>query len=155
MYCDIVEVDNGAKSYKWQVASDLGDETIYGLQFKLESNGEIYQYSPGFHIKKAEGASSQTGSETGSGTVTVTTSHGAKTITLSSTPVPTTTHHNTTTTQSHNNTATFVKPTSKTLSPTTSDEPTTTAPAETSSSSAAAATMAAAAGGLLVALLAL
>lgn len=153
MYRDIVEVDNGAKSYKWQVASDLGDETIYGLQFKLESNGEIYQYSPGFHIKKAEGSSSQTGSQTGSGTVTVTTSHGAKTITLSSTPIPTTTHHNTTT--SHNNTATFVKPTSKTLTPTTTDEPTTTAPAETSSSSAAAATMAAAAGGLLVALLAL
>ncbi|OAQ72307.1 cell wall beta-glucan synthesis [Pochonia chlamydosporia 170] len=77
-------VKNSANTYTWNVDASLGDKAVYGLVFRLESNPSIFQYSNPFHIKGSDGAS-------GSGSVTKTTSHGVKTVTLSSTSTPVTT----------------------------------------------------------------
>lgn len=78
-------VKNSAKTYTWTVDAALGTEKVYGLVFKLESNPKIFQYSNPFHIKASENK------PTGSGTLTLTKSHGTKTIILSTTSTPSST----------------------------------------------------------------
>uniref|UniRef100_A0A1Y1LEZ2 Yeast cell wall synthesis Kre9/Knh1-like N-terminal domain-containing protein n=1 Tax=Photinus pyralis TaxID=7054 RepID=A0A1Y1LEZ2_PHOPY len=73
-------VKNSAESYSWTVDSSLGDKAVYGLVFRYESDPNIFQYSNPFHIK----ASGNQPSGSSSGSVTITTSHGTKTVTLSS-----------------------------------------------------------------------
>lgn len=56
-------VDNDAASYSWAVDSTLGDQNVYGLVLKLESNPKVFQYSFPFKIegaKKSEDKPSQT-----------------------------------------------------------------------------------------------
>ncbi|KAG5981778.1 hypothetical protein E4U55_002580 [Claviceps digitariae] len=68
-------VQNGAKTYTWNIDASLGAENVYGLVFKLESDPKIFQYSNPFHIKAS-----------GSGAVTTTTT---TTTSLSSSTTPT------------------------------------------------------------------
>ncbi|QPH01181.1 hypothetical protein C2857_005380 [Epichloe festucae Fl1] len=76
-------VKNSAKTYTWNVDAALGDQKVYGLVFKLESNPSVFQYSNPFHIKASDSKSA------GSDAVTSTTPQGVKTILLSSTTPPT------------------------------------------------------------------
>lgn len=79
-------IKNSAEKYTWNVDAGLGDKAVYGLIFRYESNPEVtFQYSQPFHIKASDKKPS------GSGSVTLTKSHGVKTITLSSTSTPVTT----------------------------------------------------------------
>lgn len=44
-------VDNDAASYSWTIDSSVGNENVYGLVLKLESNPEVFQYSFPFKIE--------------------------------------------------------------------------------------------------------
>ncbi|EFY90827.1 hypothetical protein J3459_004036 [Metarhizium acridum] len=80
-------VKNSAKTYTWTVGASLGDKAVYGLVFRLESQPDtIFQYSNPFHIK----ASGSQPSGSSSGSITITTSYGTKTVTLSTTSTPVT-----------------------------------------------------------------
>ncbi|KAG5963059.1 hypothetical protein E4U58_003697 [Claviceps cyperi] len=72
-------VPNSAKTYTWNVDASLGQDNVYGLVFKLESDKQIFQYSNPFHIKAGNKAAGGDG-------VTLTKSVGTKTVLLSSTP---------------------------------------------------------------------
>ncbi|KAM3514976.1 hypothetical protein MY11210_001335 [Beauveria gryllotalpidicola] len=72
----LASIDNKDKEYTWDVDASLGDDATYGLRFVWENDDNIVQYSKPFHIKKGDGASSST--------VTMTSSQGVKTVTLSS-----------------------------------------------------------------------
>jgi len=133
-------VKNSAKTYSWNVDASLGDLKFYGLVFRYETNPTVtFQYSNPFSIKASENK------PTGSGTVTMTKSHGIKTVTLSttSTPVtttsaPATTSHSTTSVQLNttvpcNSTTLVIKPSTSNSGPvvvtsTAVVGPTTTAP---------------------------
>jgi hypothetical protein len=88
-------IPNAAGKYTWTVGANLGDKAVYGLIVRYESSPEIFQYSNPFHIEA--GAAPVTSSDaavtysdvptqapTDSAAVTVTTHHGAVTVTLSS-----------------------------------------------------------------------
>jgi hypothetical protein len=49
-------VDNDAASFSWKIDSSVGNNNVYGLVLKLESNPEVFQYSFPFKIEggKAE-----------------------------------------------------------------------------------------------------
>jgi hypothetical protein len=99
----IAEIDSGvannAESYQWTVDASLGDEALYGLVFKLDSNPGIFQYSKPFKIGAGEGK----GKNTGKTTKYLTTAHGVQTVTLSSCP-PSSTSTFITTTRAQNTT---------------------------------------------------
>jgi hypothetical protein len=80
-------VANSANKYSWTVGADLGDAAVYGLRFKLESNPEIFQYSNPFHIKASASKPDYSLPAESSADVTLTTSEGAVTYTLSSVAV--------------------------------------------------------------------
>ncbi|KAK2591133.1 hypothetical protein QQS21_011171 [Conoideocrella luteorostrata] len=71
-------IKNKDNSYTWNVGANLGDKKVYGLVLRLESDPKIFQYSNPFQIKGSDSK------PTGSDTVTMTKSHGIKTVTLSS-----------------------------------------------------------------------
>ncbi|GJN68508.1 hypothetical protein PLICBS_002551 [Purpureocillium lilacinum] len=114
-------VKNSALRYEWKISSALGDKAVYGLVIEVASDTTVFQYSNRFHIKgNGKTTGSATGSATGTASATLTTSHGTKTITLSSSPVPTsttTTHaqHNTTTSTTIRKTTSSVPSNSTTL----------------------------------------
>ncbi|OAA67543.1 Cell wall beta-glucan synthesis [Cordyceps fumosorosea ARSEF 2679] len=170
----IATVDNKDQQYTWNVDASLGDDATYGLRFVWEKDDNIVQYSKPFQIKKADGAGSS------SGTVTVTSSQGVKTVTLSSattttTDTPSSSASSTTTvvvtstttskpfsssTASANTTVARNTTTSVTLSKTTglatqTASQTTAATTKPSSAAAHAAGSIAAVGGIIAALLAL
>ncbi|KAF5023309.1 hypothetical protein F66182_4617 [Fusarium sp. NRRL 66182] len=43
-------IDNDAAAYNWKIDSSVGDNNVYGLVLKLESNPEVFQYSFPFKI---------------------------------------------------------------------------------------------------------
>ncbi|KAF4950494.1 hypothetical protein FSARC_13178 [Fusarium sarcochroum] len=43
-------IDNDKASYSWTIDSSVGDNNVYGLVLKLESNPEVFQYSFPFKI---------------------------------------------------------------------------------------------------------
>lgn len=153
----LATLNNNAGKYVWDVDAALGDSPLYGLRFVWGADNAIIQYSNQFKIKKAEGAS-------GSSTVTVTSSQGVKTITLSTTTSSTTSTSTTTTTTTHNTTTSAYNSTTITSVTKTSSQPSSTAsatttqttvPAKPSSAAAHLAGSVAAVGGLVAALLAL
>ncbi|KAM3555586.1 hypothetical protein ARSEF4850_005922 [Beauveria asiatica] len=72
----LATIDNKDKEYTWNVDASLGDDATYGLRFVWEKDDNVVQYSKPFHIKKGDSA--------GASTVTMTSSQGVKTVTLSS-----------------------------------------------------------------------
>ncbi|UNI14705.1 hypothetical protein JDV02_001307 [Purpureocillium takamizusanense] len=107
-------IDNSALRYEWNIDPNLGDKAVYGLVIEVQGETSVFQYSNPFTIKGNGGKAS------GSGSVTLTTSHGTKTITLSSTSVPSSTttsqaHHNTTTSTTIRKTTTTFPSNSTTL----------------------------------------
>lgn len=157
----LVTLNNNALQYTWDVDASLGDDPVYGLKFVWGADNSIVQFSKQFHIKKAEGS--------GSSTVTMTSSQGVKTITLSSATTTTTTTTSSTTTEvttssaapnttvARNSTSTTVTRTTSLVSSTaaTSTTPTTIAKSSPSSAAAHVAGSVAALGGIVAALLAL
>ncbi|KAI9171327.1 hypothetical protein HJFPF1_00809 [Paramyrothecium foliicola] len=118
-------IPNSAETYSWAVDATLGKDAVYGLVVRYESNPEIFQYSNPFSIKPAaEVPAESTSSAAELPATTVTTQHGAVTVTLSScttstTPVVTPTSapvvsstpvHTFTSAPAHNTTFSTVKP---------------------------------------------
>lgn len=84
-------IPNSAESYSWAVDATLGNDAVYGLVVRYESNTEIFQYSNPFSIKPV--TEEPTEPSTSAGDVpatTVTTQTGAVTVTLSSCTTSTT-----------------------------------------------------------------
>ncbi|KAJ6779672.1 hypothetical protein PWT90_02720 [Aphanocladium album] len=93
----VATADAKDKKYVWNVDASLGADAAYGLRIVLVKDDKVFEWSQPFTIKKADG---------GDSTVTLTSSQGVKTITISSASTSTTTSTTTTTTITASNTTT-------------------------------------------------
>jgi len=79
-------IPNADNKYSWAVDAALGDQAIYGLILRYESDPSIFQYSNPFHIVPEDDGEDSGEHEGEDGGVIVTTKTGIKTVTLSSCP---------------------------------------------------------------------
>jgi hypothetical protein len=114
-------IPNTDQVYLWTVDASLGAHAVYGLKVILDSDPSVYQFSMPFQI---EGEAESVTVDTSGLPITVTSSYGTVTVTLSSAEATTTSEVETTTTSAAETTSTSTS--TSEVESTTSSIPTTT-----------------------------
>jgi hypothetical protein len=96
-------IPNTDESYQWTVDASLGAHAVYGLKVILDSDPSVFQFSMPFQI---EGEPESVSVDTSGLPITITSSFGTKTVTLSSAEATTTSEVETTTTSEAETTTT-------------------------------------------------